>query len=72
MFFDKESLLLWGINHHKRSVANIREALYNSDHHAEVFDVRSRREVDALVARLARERPQDRGAPALETGRTRI
>jgi adenylate kinase family enzyme len=56
LFFDKDSLLLWGIRQHRPSQERVRAALEETPHEAEVIEVRSRREVDALVRRLVAER----------------
>jgi adenylate kinase family enzyme len=56
LLFDKESLLLWGIREHRPSQARVKAALTDIPHEAEVIEVRSRRDIDALVERLARER----------------
>ena len=63
MFFDKESLLLWGINHHGKSVESTRAALA-TDHSAEVFEMRSPADVEALVRRFVEERRAAVAAPA--------
>ncbi len=56
MFFDKESLLLWGIRQHRPSQERIGGALDEIPHAAEVFEPHSAREVEALVLRFVAER----------------
>ena len=55
-FFDKDSLLLWGIKHHRQSVEGTRRALQEVPHQAEVFELRSARQVEELVRRFRVER----------------
>jgi adenylate kinase family enzyme len=61
MFLDKESLLLWGIHHHRASIRSASEALYGFAHTAEIFDVRSRRQLDDVVRRFVAERAEAAG-----------
>jgi hypothetical protein len=56
MFFDKESLLLWGIRQHGPSLERIQAALAETPHAAEVFEPRSVREVEELARRFVHER----------------
>lgn len=56
LFFDKDSLLLWGIKHHRKSIAGTRRALWEVPHEAEVFELRSARQVDDLLRRFSEER----------------
>jgi adenylate kinase family enzyme len=49
--FTRDSMLWWGIKTRTRTHKRIREALASIPHHARVFELRSPREVDALVAR---------------------
>lgn len=51
-FASKDSLLLWGLHHHRTTVRNTREILYETDHNARVIELRSAREVDALLRSL--------------------
>jgi adenylate kinase family enzyme len=49
--FSRESMLWWGIKTRTRTHERIREALATIPHHARVFELRTPREVDALLAR---------------------
>jgi len=55
MFLDRESLLLWGIQQHGPSQERIGAALQAIEHRAEVFEVRTPRELEALVSRFVSE-----------------
>ena len=49
--FTRDSMLWWGIKTRTRTHERIREALDSIPNHARVFELRSPREVDALLAR---------------------
>jgi adenylate kinase family enzyme len=49
-FASKDSLLLWGIHHHRATLRKTRQALYETDHNARVIELRSAREVRLLLA----------------------
>ncbi|HEY7269378.1 MAG TPA: hypothetical protein VH951_06095, partial [Dehalococcoidia bacterium] len=53
---------LWGIHHHGPSVAHTRAALAQTPHKADVFEVRSARELERLVERLTAESRGSAGA----------
>jgi adenylate kinase family enzyme len=52
-FFSRESILWWSIHHHRASARSTRSALTETPHAAEVFVVRSPRDLEVLVGRLA-------------------
>jgi adenylate kinase family enzyme len=54
-FFHRDSLLLWGIAHHRASIRSTRAALTEAPHSAEVFEVRSAKALERLVERLLAE-----------------
>jgi energy-coupling factor transporter ATP-binding protein EcfA2 len=60
----KESLLLWGVHHHLSTVSHTRAALAQTPHKADVFEVRSARELERLVERLTAESRGSAGAGA--------
>jgi adenylate kinase family enzyme len=49
-FFDRKSLLLWSITHHKATARSTQAALAEMDEQARVYKLRSAREVRAFVA----------------------
>jgi adenylate kinase family enzyme len=58
-FLDRDSLLLFGITNYRSSVRKTRRALAELDHKAEVFEVRSRRQLEELVRRFLAERHRE-------------
>ena len=55
IFLEKDSLLLWGIHHHRASIRSVRRSLDDIPHSADVLILRSRRDVEALIRRLTKE-----------------
>lgn len=51
-FFSRDSMLRWGITNWRPHVAKVRESLATIPHTAEVLELRSNREVEALLAGL--------------------
>jgi adenylate kinase family enzyme len=48
-FTSRDSLLWWGIHHHRASIRNTRAAVYGTPHNARVIELRSPGEVEALL-----------------------
>jgi adenylate kinase family enzyme len=60
--FDKDSLLLWGVKHHRQSIAGTRKALAEVPHSAAVFEIRSAREAEWLVRSFREEQQAATGS----------
>ena len=52
-FLSKDSLLLWGLHHHRAHHRNMRQSLESTPHTAELIELRSDAKVDAFVASIA-------------------
>jgi adenylate kinase family enzyme len=53
-FFDRNSLLLYSITHHRQAVRGFQSRIAELDAGKQVFELRSRREVEAFLQQLAR------------------
>lgn len=53
-FLSRQSILWWGVHHHKASIRSIRQSLTQAEHNARVYELRSTGEVDALLRSATR------------------
>jgi adenylate kinase family enzyme len=54
-FFSRDSILLWGITNWRPHVGKMERVLAETPHNANVIELRSQREVDALLAEIERQ-----------------
>jgi adenylate kinase family enzyme len=68
LLFERDSLLLWGIRQHRASQERVRASLAGIPHRADVFEVRSQREVEDLVRRFVAEKRAEAATGAVAAG----